>query len=221
MTPRITPEPQPASTVPSRPTPASPRPIAASATRCTRCSGSRRPPPPITMRSPWHRTSPTPGPISGRRLHHAGDFDEAMVALRRALAIDPNHINAHSGLGILLLMRGEFGEGLEEYEWRLLSTETKGPGFPQATMAGRQPRGTANLCAGRAGLWRYNTVRALPAAACSAQRRRELSVHQDLLDPDARQPAGHRRLRRPRRAGAVPRLRMCAVEPAPPAQNAA
>ena len=66
----------------------------------------------------------------GTCLHHSGAYAEAMMILRRAIALDPNHANARSGLGILLLMQGDFAEGWEEYEWRLRSSERKGPRFP-------------------------------------------------------------------------------------------
>jgi tetratricopeptide (TPR) repeat protein len=64
-------------------------------------------------------------------LHHHGDYDEAMAAARRAIALWPEHANARSGLGMLLLMRGDFAEGWAEYEWRLRSSERKGPRFPE------------------------------------------------------------------------------------------
>ncbi len=64
-------------------------------------------------------------------LHHNGDYDEAMAASRRAMALWPEHANARSGLGMLLLMRGDFAEGWAEYEWRLKSSERKGPRFPE------------------------------------------------------------------------------------------
>ena len=64
-----------------------------------------------------------------------------MAALRRALALAPDHANAHSGLGILLLMRGDFGEGWDEYEWRLRSSEVKGPRFPQRPWQGESLAG--------------------------------------------------------------------------------
>jgi hypothetical protein len=38
-------------------------------------------------------------------------------------------------------MRGEFGEGLGEYEWRLRSTERKGPRFPEIPWAGESLAG--------------------------------------------------------------------------------
>jgi tetratricopeptide (TPR) repeat protein len=72
----------------------------------------------------------------GTTLHHAGSFDEAIVALRRAIALSPHHANARSGLGILLLMRGDLAEGWEEYEWRLRSSERKGPRFPERPWQG-------------------------------------------------------------------------------------
>jgi tetratricopeptide (TPR) repeat protein len=77
----------------------------------------------------------------GTTLHHAGRYDEGMAALRRAIALAPQHANAHSGLGILLLMRGDFAEGWDEYEWRLLSTEVKGPRFPQRPWQGESLAG--------------------------------------------------------------------------------
>jgi tetratricopeptide (TPR) repeat protein len=67
----------------------------------------------------------------GTTLHHSGSFEEGIAVLRRAIALAPHHANAHSGLGILLLMRGDLAEGWDEYEWRLRSTERKGPRFPE------------------------------------------------------------------------------------------
>jgi tetratricopeptide (TPR) repeat protein len=66
----------------------------------------------------------------GTTLHHSGRFDDGASALRRAIALAPHHANAHTGLGLLLLMRGDLGEGWDEYEWRLRSSEHKGPRFP-------------------------------------------------------------------------------------------
>ncbi|WP_294534481.1 tetratricopeptide repeat protein [uncultured Rhodoblastus sp.] len=77
----------------------------------------------------------------GTSLHHNGDYDEAVVCLRRAIALAPDHANAHSGLGILLLMRGDFAEGFSEYEWRLRSTERKGPRFPEKPWRGESLAG--------------------------------------------------------------------------------
>ncbi len=77
----------------------------------------------------------------GTTLHHAGDFEEGMMALRRAIALAPHHANARSGLGILLLMRGDLAEGWDEYEWRLRSSERKGPRFPENPWQGESLAG--------------------------------------------------------------------------------
>ena len=77
----------------------------------------------------------------GTTLHHSGSFEAGISALRRAIALAPHHANAHSGLGILLLMRGDLAEGWEEYEWRLRSTERKGPKFPEIPWRGENLAG--------------------------------------------------------------------------------
>jgi len=77
----------------------------------------------------------------GTTLHHGGGFDDAIMALRRAIALAPHHANARSGLGILLLMRGDLAEGWEEYEWRLRSSERKGPRFPERPWQGESLTG--------------------------------------------------------------------------------
>jgi tetratricopeptide (TPR) repeat protein len=77
----------------------------------------------------------------GTTLHHSGSFEEGISVLRRAIALAPQHANAHSGLGILLLMRGDFAEGWDEYEWRLRSSERKGPKFPEIPWQGENLAG--------------------------------------------------------------------------------
>ncbi len=77
----------------------------------------------------------------GTTLHHSGNFEDGISALRRAIALAPHHANARSGLGILLLMRGDLAEGWEEYEWRLRSTERKGPKFPENPWQGENLAG--------------------------------------------------------------------------------
>jgi tetratricopeptide (TPR) repeat protein len=77
----------------------------------------------------------------GTTLHHAGYYPEGKVALRRAIALSPGHANAHSSLGIILLMHGDFGEGWDEYDWRLRSTERKGPRFPEKPWQGEDLAG--------------------------------------------------------------------------------
>jgi tetratricopeptide (TPR) repeat protein len=77
----------------------------------------------------------------GTTLHHSGSFEEGIAVLRRAIALAPHHANARSGLGILLLMHGDFAEGWDEYEWRLRSTERKGPKFPEIPWQGENLAG--------------------------------------------------------------------------------
>jgi tetratricopeptide (TPR) repeat protein len=77
----------------------------------------------------------------GTSLHHGGEFDEGIASLRRAVALSPEHANARSGLGILLLMRGDLAEGWDEYEWRLRSSERKGPRFPEKPWQGENLAG--------------------------------------------------------------------------------
>ena len=84
---------------------------------------------------------PRVGPISAPRCITAGTIEEGVAASRRAIALAPHHANAHSGLGILLLMRGDYGEGWDEYEWRLKSSERKGPRFPENPWQGESLAG--------------------------------------------------------------------------------
>jgi tetratricopeptide (TPR) repeat protein len=72
----------------------------------------------------------------GTTNYHAGDLDEAAINLRHAIALAPHHANARSCLGLVLLTRGDFAEGWDEYEWRLRSSERTGPRFPQLPWQG-------------------------------------------------------------------------------------
>ncbi len=46
------------------------------------------------------------------------DLAQAEACERAALALDPGHAGAHFGLAEVLLARGDFANGWEEYEWR-------------------------------------------------------------------------------------------------------
>ena len=114
----------------------------------------------IASLSPRHRdsspTTPTPGPISAPRCTMPAASTKAIVALRRAIALSPHHANAHSGLGILLLMRGDLGRGLGRIRVAAALERAQGPALPGTAVAGRKPRRQAHLRAGRAGFWRQH-----------------------------------------------------------------
>ncbi len=55
----------------------------------------------------------------GVMLQKLNRMPEAETAFRKAIAIQPGHINAHFNLALILLLKGNFHEGWQEYEWRL------------------------------------------------------------------------------------------------------
>ena len=57
--------------------------------------------------SRWCPTTPTAHSNLGIVLQAHGRLDEAIVAYRRAIALDPGHANAHSNLGVLLRATGK------------------------------------------------------------------------------------------------------------------
>ncbi len=117
----------------------------------------------------------------GTTLHHSGSFEEGLSVLRRAVALAPHHANAHSGLGILLLMRGDLAEGWDEYEWRLRSTERKGPRFPEQPWQGEILAGKHIYVQAEQGFGdTLQFARYLPPLAARAGKV-TLRVHQQLL----------------------------------------
>jgi tetratricopeptide (TPR) repeat protein len=69
-------------------------------------------------------------------LHLIGRLDEATATYGRAIAMSPRHANAHSGLGLLQLLRGNFAQGWWEYEWRWHSSDTAAPQLPGPVWGG-------------------------------------------------------------------------------------
>ena len=47
-----------------------------------------------------------------------GDIDAAIEHVRRALSLEPGHLDAHMTLANLLLLTGRYEEGWQQYEWR-------------------------------------------------------------------------------------------------------
>jgi tetratricopeptide (TPR) repeat protein len=74
-------------------------------------------------------------------LHLIGRIDDAIAAYRKAISMHPAHANAHSGVGLLYLMNGDFAEGWYEYEWRLRSSEATAPSLPGAVWGGESLQG--------------------------------------------------------------------------------
>ncbi len=117
----------------------------------------------------------------GTTLHHSGSFEQGVSALRRAIALAPHHANARSGLGILLLMRGDLAEGWDEYEWRLRSTERKGPKFPEIPWQGENLDGKHIYVQAEQGFGdTLQFARYIPLLAARAGKV-TLRVHQQLV----------------------------------------
>ena len=54
----------------------------------------------------------------GLAQHDVGRLDEAEASYHRALRINPDYADAHFSLALTLLLRGDYSNGWEEYEWR-------------------------------------------------------------------------------------------------------
>ncbi len=157
----------------------------------------------------------------GTTLHHNGVYRRrrwrSCAAPSRSRR---DHANAHSGLGILLLMHGDFAEGWDEYEWRLRSTERKGPRFPERPWQGESLAGKHIYVQAEQGFGdTLQFARYIPLLAARA-RQGHAARASAARQPDAREPARHRRSRRSRRSGALS-LRRRADEPAASVQDAA
>ena len=61
----------------------------------------------------------------GIALADHGDINEAIAAFERAVTLSPDFAEAHFNIGTNLLLKGEFEQGWQKYEWRLRSEEQK------------------------------------------------------------------------------------------------
>ena len=59
-------------------------------------------------------------------LKEAGQFDQALQEYAAAIALDPENPYPHNYRGILYLLRGDYAQGLPEYEWRKKTREKYG-----------------------------------------------------------------------------------------------
>ena len=81
----------------------------------------------------------------GQALISLGRLDEAEPCLRRALALDPTHLDARLGLARLLLLSGDLAAGWMEYEWRRRKPEGKYPKLSGPEWDGSDPAGKTIL----------------------------------------------------------------------------
>ncbi len=56
---------------------------------------------------------------SGTRFFADGDYDKAIEEYKKAIQIDPNHINSHLNLGEAYYQKGMYQEAKKEYEYVL------------------------------------------------------------------------------------------------------
>ena len=49
--------------------------------------------------------------------------DEAAEYFRKAISLQPDYVDAHFNLSLVLLLKGYFSEGWKEYEWRFKRKE--------------------------------------------------------------------------------------------------
>ena len=77
----------------------------------------------------------------GIAWHDQGKIDEAIACFRQTLLFKPDLPEAHYNLGVSLLLRGDFAEGWQKYEWRWRTRECKG-----ATDISRNRCGKGSSC---------------------------------------------------------------------------
>src|SRR5262249_34379649 len=85
-------------------------------------------------------------------LQFAGRYDEAVDYAERAIAVDPEHYQAHFNISLLWLLRGEFARGWHEYEHRWRLPEVIKPNYPQPMWAGEHLDGRTSLLESEQGL---------------------------------------------------------------------
>ena len=81
-------------------------------------------------------------------LRDLGKLEEAVTSYRKALALKPDLAETHYNLAMVLLLRGDFVQGWQEYEWRWQTAQMKLElrNFPQPQWQGQSlPHGTILL----------------------------------------------------------------------------
>jgi Tfp pilus assembly protein PilF len=73
----------------------------------------------------------------GGEYGRLANMRECVHCLRQCIALKPKDPDAHWNLSVALLLTGEWGEGWNEFEWRLLRPESPGRIFPKPHWAGQ------------------------------------------------------------------------------------
>ena len=63
-------------------------------------------------------------------------FDEAIASLKKAIEIQPNLPMARKNMGIIMLLRGQYAEGWEQYDWRFAADKVSIPDYPMPIWVG-------------------------------------------------------------------------------------
>jgi len=77
----------------------------------------------------------------GNALDNLGRLDEAVASYRRALVLNPSYAGAHYNLSYILLLRGQYNKGWQEYESRFKEPRSKIslPATPLQRWVGQKP----------------------------------------------------------------------------------
>jgi len=74
--------------------------------------------------------------LIARTLEGRNQLDPALEHYARVLTFEPESADAHVALGLALLKRGDWVQGWEHYEWRVLKTDRPADSFVQAPWEG-------------------------------------------------------------------------------------
>src|SRR5262249_15233048 len=88
----------------------------------------------------------------GNALRELNRLDEALASYDRAIQLDPEHGEHRFNRSLLLLLRGSFGDGWREYEWRRKRKAWVERGFKGSEWAGEAVSGRRVLLYSEQGL---------------------------------------------------------------------
>ena len=88
----------------------------------------------------------------GVALNDQGKLDEAVACWCRAVELKPDYVDAHWNRSVLWLLRGNFAQGLPEYEWRWQLKQWNPRRFSQTLWDGQSLQGKTILLHAEQGL---------------------------------------------------------------------